>query len=145
MDQEQLWQDYSKKIFQQTHLDEWFVGGDFDDAIDAMVDSSPLPDGLTRNYVENEIDEMAGDYNSQTEGWNHLPRKDEMDRLELFFKELREDLTDSEIAAGLTNGDIEVPEWMGISEVTDHLKAWDLENGGSSQMGFITINYYEGE
>ena len=64
-----------------------------------------------------------------------------VERIEKFFDELREDCTDSEIAAGLGNGDIDVPEWMAISEGTDHIKAWDQENGGSVQMGFVTVWY----
>ena len=64
-----------------------------------------------------------------------------MERIEIFFAGLREEMNDAEIAAGLTNGDIEKPEWMCISENTDHLKVWDAENGGSSQMGFVWISY----
>ncbi len=64
-----------------------------------------------------------------------------VERIEKFFDELRVECTDSEIAAGLGNGDIDVPEWMAIIEDTDHLKAWDQENGGSVQMGFVTISY----
>ena len=64
-----------------------------------------------------------------------------MKRIEKFFNELREEYTDSEIAAGLVNGDIAIPEWMAISEDADHLKAWDQEGGGSAQMGFIAVWY----
>ncbi len=64
-----------------------------------------------------------------------------VERIEMFFDDLREECTDSEIAAGLGNGDIDVPEWMAISEDVDHLKAWDQESGGSAQMGFVTIRY----
>ena len=66
-----------------------------------------------------------------------------MDRIEKFFMELRDsDLTNNEIAAGLGNGDIEKPEWMAVSESTDHIKAWDTDDpGASSQFGFIWINY----
>jgi len=65
-----------------------------------------------------------------------------MERIENFFKNLRDDgLSNNEIAAGLGNGDIDAPEWMSISENTDHIKAWDADNGGSIQMGFVTISY----
>ena len=63
-----------------------------------------------------------------------------MKRIEKFFAELKEECSDSEIAAGIGNGDIAIPEWMAISEGSDHLKAWDKENG-SSQMGFVTVCY----
>jgi hypothetical protein len=65
-----------------------------------------------------------------------------MERIERFFKELGDEgLSNNEIAAGLGNGDIEVPEWMSISENTDHLKAWDNETTADQCMGFVTINY----
>ena len=64
-----------------------------------------------------------------------------VERIEKFFNELRKECTDSEIAAGLGNGDIDAPDWLSISEDTDHLKAWDDENGGSAQMGFVTVWY----
>ena len=63
-------------------------------------------------------------------------------RIERFFDELKAaGLTNNEIAAGLGNGDIDVPDWMAVSESTDHLKAWDQESGASNQMGFVTISY----
>ena len=64
-----------------------------------------------------------------------------MDRINSFLNNLREELKDSTIAAALVNGDIDVPGWMAISEDVDHIKAWDKENGGSIQMGFITLWY----
>lgn len=65
-----------------------------------------------------------------------------MDRIERFFKELDDEgLSSNEIAAGLGNGDIDVPEWMSISENTDHLKAWDNETKADQHLGFVTINY----
>ena len=65
-----------------------------------------------------------------------------MQRIVKFFKELKDEgLSNNEIAAGLGNGDIEVPEWMSISENTDHLKVWDNETGADQHMGFVTINY----
>ncbi len=51
-----------------------------------------------------------------------------------------EDLSEYDIAAGLGNGDIERPEWLGVSEGVDHIKLWDTEDGHSShQMGFSTL------
>jgi hypothetical protein len=67
-----------------------------------------------------------------------------MNRLNDFINKLRvadENYHDHEIAAGLGNGDIERPEWMGYSESTDHVKLWDAEDGGSAQMGFVQLDY----
>jgi len=67
-----------------------------------------------------------------------------MSRINSFFKTLRaEGLTNNEMCAGLGSGEIEQPEWMSISENTDHIKAWDSANGGSSQMGFVYIAYQD--
>lgn len=64
-------------------------------------------------------------------------------RIDAFFNALLNDgFTDSEIAAGLGNGDIERPEWMAVSESTDHVKVIDAEDGYSSfQMGFSAFYY----
>lgn len=63
-------------------------------------------------------------------------------RIETFFENLKLEMSENEIAAGLGNGDIEKPEWLCISESTDHLKVWDGEDGMSStQMGFYTVDY----
>lgn len=65
-----------------------------------------------------------------------------MNRIEKFLEQYRnDDLNDGEIAAGLQNGEIEIPEWMGFSESMDHMKIWDSEEGGSSQMGFVWLEY----
>jgi hypothetical protein len=65
-----------------------------------------------------------------------------MERIEIFFKDLRrEGLSSYDIAAGLGNGDIDVPYWMSIAESNDHLKAWDNETTADQQMGFVTIPY----
>ena len=65
-----------------------------------------------------------------------------MQRIGRFFKELEDnELSNNEIAAGLGNGDIKVPEWMSISENTDHLKVWDNETEADQHTGFVTINY----
>jgi hypothetical protein len=46
------------------------------------------------------------------------------------------------LAAGLGNGDISAPEWLGMSEDIDHMKIWDREEPNESdQMGFIIIEY----
>jgi hypothetical protein len=67
-----------------------------------------------------------------------------MERIERFFRELEsEGLSNNEIAAGLGNGDIEVPGWISISENTDHLKAWDNETTANQHLGFVTINYVD--
>lgn len=64
-----------------------------------------------------------------------------MSRIEEYFDELRNAMTDSEIAAGLTNGDIEKPSWLSISESADHLKAWDNETNADSAWGFVQVPY----
>lgn len=62
-----------------------------------------------------------------------------MTRIETFFNELEQELSNTEIVAGLGNGDIEAPDWMSISESDKHVDCWDPENGGSAQMGFYTV------
>ena len=65
-----------------------------------------------------------------------------MNRVVRFFNKLREEgCTDYEIVVGISDGDIEVPEWMGISEHVNHLKAWDQEEDGSKQIGFFTVGH----
>lgn len=64
-----------------------------------------------------------------------------MSRLDKFLDALRADLDDQkDLAAALTNGDAELPNWAHIAESTDHLKIWD-EAEGSAQMGFVTVEY----
>lgn len=62
-------------------------------------------------------------------------------RLDSFIAKLSEEMTDSEIAAGMGNGDIDSPEWISKAESTDHVKIWDNETNESSQMGFTTLVY----
>jgi len=63
-----------------------------------------------------------------------------MRRINQFLSTL--DLSDYEIAAGLTNGEIERPDWMGVTEDTDHLKIWDMEDENAcAHFGFLTIPY----
>lgn len=68
-----------------------------------------------------------------------------MTRLQNLINDIRLGLEDSfsdlELAAAITSGDAEIPEWVTISESSDHLKLWDAEEGGSRQMGFIRIEY----
>lgn len=64
-----------------------------------------------------------------------------MERKEKFIADLRVELTDSEIVSGLGNGDIELPEWLAMSEGVDHVRLADFEAGESFQMGFTTIWY----
>ncbi len=63
------------------------------------------------------------------------------DRLNDFFKGLRDELTNSEIAAGMCNGNIDAPKWISVSEDTDHIKVIDNESTESFQMGFTTVWY----
>jgi len=52
-----------------------------------------------------------------------------MKRIVRFFNDLEDaGMTNYDIMAGLTNGDIKKPEWMAISEGADHLKAWDVDD-----------------
>ena len=62
-------------------------------------------------------------------------------RLDDFFDGLRSELTNSEIAAGMGNGDIDAPEWISVAESTDHIKVIDNETTECFQMGFTTIWY----
>lgn len=63
-------------------------------------------------------------------------------RIEKWYDELiAEELSPREIATCIGNGGIETPELMSVSESTDHIKIWDNEDGGSAQMGFITLSY----
>lgn len=64
-------------------------------------------------------------------------------RIDIFFKALFEDgLTEGDIAAGLSNGDIEQPEWMAVAESIDHIKVIDSEDGHSTfQMGFTAFKF----
>lgn len=64
-------------------------------------------------------------------------------RIEIFLNDLESDgLTDCDIASGLGNGDIEMPEWMAMAESTDHIKLIDVEDDHSTfQMGFRTLYY----
>lgn len=63
-------------------------------------------------------------------------------RTQDFINHLSQELSESEIAAGLTNGDIQKPEWLGVSENLDHLKVWDTEETNeSSTWGFVIVNF----
>jgi hypothetical protein len=65
------------------------------------------------------------------------------DRLSSWLAAQRESASDTDICAGLGNGDIPRPEWMGYAEDSDHLKVWDLEVGSVS-MGFYRLDYDSG-
>ena len=41
-------------------------------------------------------------------------------RLDKFMDDLRTEMSDSEIAAALQNGDIRKPNWLGMSDSVDH-------------------------
>jgi len=65
-----------------------------------------------------------------------------MTRVEDFYRDLlREALSDYEIAAGLGTGDIQKPDWVSVSESTDHLTIWDNEEGDKNHWSAIKINY----
>jgi len=63
------------------------------------------------------------------------------DRLNNCLEGLKQELIQSEIAAGIGNGEIDVPEWISVSEDTDHIKLIDNETTESFQMRFSTIWY----
>lgn len=47
---------------------------------------------------------------------------------------------EAELVAGLTNGDIDKPEWLCVSEInSDTVRVWDEENG-SQYLGFIDLS-----
>lgn len=62
------------------------------------------------------------------------------ERLESFIEKLREEMSDTEIAASLGNGDVQKPEWLQVAEYPDHMRLWD-EGFGFSCMGFIALSY----
>ena len=65
-----------------------------------------------------------------------------MTRIKDFYQDLqREELTDNQICAGLENGDIEKPDWLAVSESTDHLIIWDSEEGDKHHWSAIKIDY----
>ena len=65
-----------------------------------------------------------------------------MNRLHNWLTERRKEFSDSEIIAGVGNGDIESPgHWMGISEGSDYIKIWDTETIADNKMGFIYVSY----
>lgn len=64
-----------------------------------------------------------------------------MNRIEKWYDSLRKEFSDSGIAAGIGNGDIEKPQWLSIAESTDHVKIWDNETGADQTWGFIKVNY----
>lgn len=66
---------------------------------------------------------------------------EKVSRKEKFLSDLRAELTDSEIVAGLGNGDIALPEWLAMSEGVDHVKLADFDGGDSFQVGLTTIWY----
>ena len=66
---------------------------------------------------------------------------DSRNRIETFYDDLIAENSEAEIAAGLGNGDIDRPEWMGYSEGTDGLKIWDTEDSNaSSSWGFMFLS-----
>ena len=65
-----------------------------------------------------------------------------MTRIRDFYQDLqREELTDNQICAGLGNGDIKKPDWLAVSESTDHLTIWDSEEGDKNHWSAIKIDY----
>ena len=64
-------------------------------------------------------------------------------RIEQWHYSLSAECSDREIAAGLQNGDISTPEWMGKSEDISHMKIWDMESGSGPSWGFMVLSYNE--
>lgn len=62
-------------------------------------------------------------------------------RIKKWYDTLKAETSDMEIAVGLQNGTIEIPEWMGFSEGNDNMKIWDVESGSDSTWGFMTLEY----
>lgn len=66
-----------------------------------------------------------------------------MARVLKYINTLRENLNSYEIAAGLDNGDIKYPEWLGISVGAGHgeVRVWDTEDPSANwDHNFIVIN-----
>ena len=59
-----------------------------------------------------------------------------MCRIKAFYDDLIAENSEAEIVAGIGNGDIHRPEWMGYSEESGGIKVWDTENGDAS-WGFM--------
>lgn len=63
-----------------------------------------------------------------------------MSRLTRYIAELRKEMTEYEIAAGLDNGDIDKPSWLCTSNVNSHIvRVWDYKNGSQYEK-FIDID-----
>ena len=68
-----------------------------------------------------------------------------MSRLAKWVSEQLAENTESEIAAGLTNGDIQTPEWLGTSTIDSNtIRIWDQEDG-SQFVGFVDLSSAEAE
>jgi len=84
---------------------------------------------------------MYDNFNTAKDGQQLEGKSIMSKRLDQFFSELK--LSDSDICAGLTNGDIDRPSWISISENMDHLKVIDNETTECFSMGFTVINNVE--
>jgi len=92
-----------------------------------------VPEGIEYGYARGELIEMiASHIISHDTDYVH-------DRINLWLEGLKAELSESEIMAGLGNGDIDRPDWLSISESTDHIKIWDNETMASNQMGFLWL------
>jgi len=60
-------------------------------------------------------------------------------RLRNYIKGLRSELTNNQLMASLTNGDIQVPEWVSIKEDIGAVYLIDNETPESFEMGFYTL------
>jgi len=61
-------------------------------------------------------------------------------RLNKWLNELRQEITDRDIVAGLGNGDVESPgDWLSVKEHTDHVDLIDNDTNESFQMGFTSV------
>ena len=61
-------------------------------------------------------------------------------RLKKYINGLRQELTNNQLIASLSNGDIQAPEWISIKEDTDAVYLIDNEAGGESfELGFYTL------
>jgi len=61
-------------------------------------------------------------------------------RLKKYINGLRQELTNNQLIASLSNGDIQAPEWISIKEDADAVYLIDNEVPGESfEMGFYTL------
>ena len=60
-------------------------------------------------------------------------------RLDLWLSELRAEISDNEIVAGLDNGELSRPQWVAVKMHEDHVDLIDTETTDCFQLGFTSV------